>query len=206
MTFSSIFNNITGESLEQLWNSTEAAGDYSPLPAGKYLCVAAGGELGKARTGTPYYRVLFEVAEGPHAGRRVAHDVYLSPKAIALAKRDLSRLGINSVAGLERPLPRALLCEVRIALRKDDDGTEFNRVRGFEVRGPAPLPAAPAQPDPGTGKPQGGGLAWDSTIGADSPPAPTEAEPAPTTPPPAVQQAAFTDPAFAPKREGVRYD
>ena len=53
---------------------------------------------------------------------------------------------------LEQPLPQGIRCRVKLALRKDDDGSEFNRVRRFEVIGvdkPEADAFAPADGDPG---------------------------------------------------------
>jgi hypothetical protein len=52
-----------------------------------------------------------------------------------MAKRDLGKLGVTSLEQLERPLPPGIRCRVKLALRRDDDGTEFNRVKSFEVVG-----------------------------------------------------------------------
>jgi len=52
-----------------------------------------------------------------------------------MAKRDLVKLGIDSPEKLEQPLPPGIRCKVRVALRKDDDGTERNRVVRFTVVG-----------------------------------------------------------------------
>ncbi len=132
------------QDIAALWNETEAAEDFKPIPAGTYVCAATGGELGEARSGTPRYRVHFEVLEGEHAGRRLAHDVWLTAKALPLAKRDLAKVGIVSADALQGPLPRPIRCRVRVALRQDDDGSTFNRIRSFEAIGGAAIPMQPA--------------------------------------------------------------
>ncbi len=125
------------------WDGTEAADDYQPLPAGPYICEAEGGELTENRNGTPCYRLTFTVRGGEHAGRRLAHSVYLTGKALPLAKRDLAKLGISSSHDLQSPIPRPVLCEVRVALRTDDDGTQWNLVRSFvKVEAPETQPAS----------------------------------------------------------------
>jgi hypothetical protein len=65
-----------------------------------------------------------------------------------MSKRDLSKLGVTSVDQLDNPLPRGIRCKVRLALRRDDDGREYNRVRSFEVINidkPERDPFAPAE-------------------------------------------------------------
>jgi hypothetical protein len=132
--------------LLNLWNETEAAQEYVPLAAGKYQCRLLSGQLGKTPKGTPFYRLLFEVIGGAHDGERVAYRVWLTPNAIPYAKRDLKRLNITEIKQLEQPVPQGLLCEVTVALRTADDGSEFNRVKMFAVVGnEAPDPFAPVE-------------------------------------------------------------
>jgi hypothetical protein len=50
-----------------------------------------------------------------------------------MTKRDLGRLGVTSLDQLDRPLPPGIVCDVRVALRADDDGLERNRVVSFQV-------------------------------------------------------------------------
>ena len=52
-----------------------------------------------------------------------------------MAKRDLGKLGVTSLDQLEQPLPSGIRCTVKLVLRRDDDGTEYNRVRRFDVVG-----------------------------------------------------------------------
>src|SRR5262245_35874352 len=80
------------DALEKSWAATEAAGDFAPLPPGEYACRLVSGELFNAKSGTPGYKICFEVAEGEHAGRRVWHDVWLTAQALPMAKRDLAKL------------------------------------------------------------------------------------------------------------------
>jgi len=128
------------DDFSQAWQSTQAADEFRPLPAGEYVCHADRGELKAARTGTPSYSLTFKVLEGPgtetkYAGRLVWLDLFLTPAALPMAKRDLVKLGIDSPEKLEQPLPQGLRCQVRVTLRKDDDGTERNRVVRFSVVG-----------------------------------------------------------------------
>lgn len=129
------------QSWADAWNTTEAAGLYAPLPTGKYTARAICGELGNNRKGTPRYRVDFEITEGEHVGRRLAHEFYLTPAALPLSKRDLGILGIERPEQMGQPL-RPVRVVLRVALRADDDGTEYNLVRGIERA----TQAAPARP------------------------------------------------------------
>jgi hypothetical protein len=140
-----------GDEFSKTWNSTDAAGEFEPLPPGDYLCYAERGELRTAKTGTPGYSLAFKVIDGPHAGRLFWHDLFLTPAALPMAKRDLAKLGIDSPDKLERPLPPGIRCKVKVALRKDDQGNEANRVVRFEtigIDGPTLDPFAPDAKQP----------------------------------------------------------
>ena len=131
--------------LHELWNDTEAAAEFAPVPADRYQCRLVGGQLGKSRHGTPVFRLTFEITEGEYDGRRVWHNVWLPEPAMPYAKRDLGKLGTTSLNQLEGPLPR-VRCEVSVALRCQDNGTEFNRVQTFTVSGiESPDPFAPSE-------------------------------------------------------------
>jgi hypothetical protein len=119
----------------------------APLPAGEYIAHVVAGELFTSREkNTPGYKIGFRVIEGEHAGRMIWDDLWLTPAALPMAKRDLGKLGVTSLEQLERPLPPGIRARVKAALRKDDTGAEFNRVRSFDVLGidaPAADPFAP---------------------------------------------------------------
>lgn len=138
------------ESLSQAWGETPAAEDFAPLPPGEYVARIVGGELFTSRTkGTAGYKLAFRVLEGDHQDRQFWHDVWLTPAALPMAKRDLAKLGVTALEQLERPLPPGIRCRVKLALRRDDDGTEYNRVRSFDVLGvdePEQDAFAPAEP------------------------------------------------------------
>lgn len=135
--------------LRSAWESTAAADDLGPLPAGEYLCRILAGELATSKGGTPGYKLTLEVAEGDHAGRRAWHDIWLTPAAMPMAKRDLGKIGVAQLEQLERPLPVGILVRVRLALRTADDGTPFNRVVHLEAAGiEPPDPFAPAGDGP----------------------------------------------------------
>ncbi len=128
---------ITGgtDALRDQWQRTEAASDFVPLPTDTYTARVLSGELNTSKSGTPGYKLTLKVIEGEYTGRQFWHDVWLTSLAMPMAKRDLGKLGITDVDQLEQPLPMGIRCSVKLALRRDDDGTEYNRVRGFEVIG-----------------------------------------------------------------------
>jgi hypothetical protein len=129
-----------------IWDNARPADDLRPIPPGEYRCMITDGSLSTARSGTLGYKLTLEVMEGEHAGRRLWHDIWLTEAAISLAKRDLGKLGITSLEQLERPLPEGIIVVARVALRRGDNGEEFNRITRFEVIGiepPSPEPFAP---------------------------------------------------------------
>jgi hypothetical protein len=108
--------------------------------------LVAGGHLDTAKTGTACYKVVFEVVEGEHTGRKIFHDVWLTSKALRMSGHELAKLGFRSIKELDqRPLPTGLLADVEVVVNADDDGTERNRVRRFEVI-EADVPAADFRP------------------------------------------------------------
>ena len=139
------------ENLARLWDSTKAADDLGLLPAGEYRCRILDGTLSTAKTGTPGYKITFEIVDGEHAGRRIWHDIWITPAALSMAKRDLSKIGVTRFDLLERPLPPGILATVKLAVRKEDDGTERNRVRDFWATGIEAVEPEPFAPDAGAG-------------------------------------------------------
>ena len=136
-----------GGNIFDLWNSTEAADDFGPLPRGTYVARIERGERQYGRTkGTEGYQLQFVVVEGKHTGRKLWHDLWFTPAAMAMSKRDLVKLGITTPAQLDKPFPPGVVCQLQVTLRKDDDGTERNSVRSFvvlRIESPVADPFAP---------------------------------------------------------------
>ena len=142
--------------LARQFDEAEAAGDMRPLPRGMYRCRVTDGELVTSKGGTPGYTLTFTVDDGEHKGRKLWHTAWLTPAALPMTKRDLAKLGVTSLDMLENPLPAGFVCDVKVALRVDDDGVERNRVVSFAVvevlADPSadddfasPMPAAPTE-------------------------------------------------------------
>jgi hypothetical protein len=153
-TLSDILKDGNRAQLIEAWASTEPAEDFVPLPAGQYVAHVISGELfSSQQKGTPGYKLAFKVLEGEHVGRRFWYDLWLTPAALPMAKRDLGKLGITTLEQLDQPVPRGIRCKVKLVVRKDDSGAEYNRVRSFCVLGidrpepdafaPVETPAAP---------------------------------------------------------------
>jgi len=143
------------------FDSTPPAEALPPIPAGEYAARWLDGTLGESRTGTPFYRARFEIASGEHAGRRLVHRWYLSPKALPYSRRDLAALGFDSFAKLQSGAAPRGLVRLHVALRREDSGAVSNEIREVIPGGPEPDPrevsAAPApvtpvpiEPEPAT--------------------------------------------------------
>jgi hypothetical protein len=146
---SDILRNGDRSTLQQAWAESKAAGEFAPLPAGEYAARLVSGEVFTAKAkGTLGYKLAFEIAEGGYQGRRCWHDLWLTPAAMPMTKRDLAKLGVTELAQLDRPLPAVFLCRVRLVMRTADDGTQYNAVRLFEVTGIEPEEFAPTEGGP----------------------------------------------------------
>jgi hypothetical protein len=110
-----------------------AASELQPLPRGDYRCRITGGELVSSKSGTPGYALTFTVEEGAHKGRCVWERLWLTPAAMPMTKRCLARLGVTSLDMLRKPLPRGIVCVVKVALWMDDAGQQRNVVKAFTV-------------------------------------------------------------------------
>lgn len=149
-SLSDILRNGDRENLSRAWSEAKTADEYgTPLPVGEYICHLTAADFFNAKTnGTPGVKLAFKVIQGEHAGRFVWQDCWLTGPAMPQTKRDLLKLGIDRLERLEQPLPPGIRCAVRVVLRKDDQGNEFNRVKTFAVLGidePQKDPFAPAE-------------------------------------------------------------
>lgn len=128
-----VLNGGSRDELARQFDETEAAGDMVVLPRGDYRCRVTDGELVTSKSSTPGYTLTFTVDDGEFKGRKFWHTAWLTPAALPMTKRDLAKLGVTSLDMLERPLPAGFVCDVRVVVRADDDGTERNRVTRFDV-------------------------------------------------------------------------
>ena len=158
------------------WKDVKAAPEFGPLPKGEYNALLVDGNVVKAGTGTLSYKLVFQVTEGEFAGRKVWHDIWLTEAARPQAKRDFDRLGITDPERqLDGPPPQGLLVKVSVVIHKDDDGTQRNKVRWFEVVGVEPPdPYAPGKDE--VAEPEG-------TANISSNPAGMNADPPKADPP-----------------------
>jgi len=69
--------------------------DFSPIPAGKYLCQLSGIEEASTQHGDEMWKLRFEVTKGPYAGRLIFDNLVFSEAALKRAKLICSRLGLD---------------------------------------------------------------------------------------------------------------
>ena len=111
------------------WSQVKAAGDFV-IPKGEYVAQLTDASAHEAKTGTKGIKLVFEVAEGEHAGRKIFHDLWLTEAAKPQTKRDLDALGITDPERqLDGPTPQGIVVALTVTVQKDEDGTERNRVR-----------------------------------------------------------------------------
>ncbi|MFN3192216.1 MAG: hypothetical protein ACE361_17015 [Aureliella sp.] len=120
--------------------SEPIAGEDDILPPGWYVADITQGEAVESRSkGTPGYCLTFVVAEGDYNGRKLWHELWFTPKSMSRSRRDLKKLGVpvdsleTMLAALDNDLPAIFRCNVKLGVRKDDDGNERNQIRRFEV-------------------------------------------------------------------------
>src|SRR5436305_6159968 len=88
------------------WSGVKAAGDYV-VPKGEYVALLIDGGAHVAKTGTKGIKLVFEIAEGEHVGRKLFHDLWLTEAAKRQTKRDLDALGITDPERqLDGPIPQ----------------------------------------------------------------------------------------------------
>ena len=134
------------DSLQDLWESTEAARAHTLVPSGEYEAHIVETDTRKNSNGKPYFRLTFEIAEGEFIEQRVHQRLYLTEPAMPGAKRDLQVLGITSFKQLNQPLQKRFHCRIKVVLQKQDDGTEFNDVKRFNVLSTEELKSDPFAP------------------------------------------------------------
>jgi hypothetical protein len=134
------------------WSQVKAAPDFGQvLPPGLYTCRIREGRFDTSRKGTPGYTIEFEILDGDFAGRRLWRTLWFTEDAKRGTKRDLDKLGVTDPeTQLQAPLPRGIICAVRVSVEADDKGNDVNRVRAFDVlrvEPPEQEPFAPPTPE-----------------------------------------------------------
>ncbi|MFA5138358.1 MAG: DUF669 domain-containing protein [Elusimicrobiota bacterium] len=105
--------------------------DFSPIPEGKYLCKLADIEEASTNAGDEMWKLRFQVAEGPHAGRMVFDNLVFSSAAMKRVKLVCSRMGLDVSGELdltpERLRGRTCLLTVQTEEYEDSEGRRKKR-------------------------------------------------------------------------------
>lgn len=136
-------NGTNGIDLRSLFEKAAPAEDFSKtMPRGEYVARLVDGQLFTSKENqTPGFKVTFEIIEGNQSGRKLWHDIWLTSPAMAMAKRDLSKIGVSDLAQLEHAPPAGIICRIRVVIRRNDGGEEFNSIKSFDVERIEPLTA-----------------------------------------------------------------
>ncbi len=136
--------------------------DFSPLPAGKYLCRLVGVEEASTQHGDEMWKLRFEVLKGPYAGRLIFDNLVFSDAALKRAKLICSRLGLDVSKELdltpETIKGRVATLTVEVEPYEDAEGRTKQRnvvpFAGYERASESdPAPAAVGEDDDESGLP-----------------------------------------------------
>jgi len=130
-------------------NEVEPMPSYEPLPAGQYTATVVDSEEKISQAGNRFVVLVFEVAEGPHAGRKLWVNLNLyhpSPDIVKFARSELASIclavGVPSPQNSGQLHHIPLVIDVRCAPRKDT-GELQNRVKGYAAKSASPRGTTP---------------------------------------------------------------
>ena len=110
---------------------------FQPLPGAVYTARVVSGQYTQTKAkGEDCYRMVFEVTEGTERGERIARVWTFGDRAVRYAKRDLAAFGLSTAKQLLEPFPptgREIYCKLTVALKRGDNGSEFNDVKRIDV-------------------------------------------------------------------------
>jgi hypothetical protein len=136
------------------FSHVEDVQDFSPIPAGKYLCKLVEIEEATTQYGDEMWKMRFQVVEGKHTGRYVFDNLVFSEAALKRVKLICSRLGLNVGGELDlKPTmlkDRTCFLTVQTESYEDDEGNEKHRnvvpFAGYDLSNGANAAPAPATP------------------------------------------------------------
>jgi hypothetical protein len=135
-------------------NNVEPAGDFEPIPAGKYLAVITESEFKPTKAGTGnYLQLAFQIIEGPYTNRLLWARLNLdnaNDTARKIAQGELS--AICRAVGVLAPNDSVELHNLPLVIhvrckKRSDTGEITNEIKGYskkETPQPPPAAAAPA--------------------------------------------------------------
>lgn len=133
-------------------NNVEPAGDFEPIPAGKYLAVITESEFKPTKAGTgSYLQLTFQITDGPCANRLLWARLNLdnpNDTARKIAQGELS--AICRAVGVLAPNDSVELHNLPLVIhvrckKRSDTGEIANEIKGYAKKeSPQPPPAAAA--------------------------------------------------------------
>ena len=117
------------------FDKAEPAPEYKPLPAGFYQARVVSGSYQQTKKGDDAYKIVFEVSEGEHKGRRVPRTYVFTDKAVTYSKRDLAPFRLTTAKQFLEPWPPLgieVYCRLLLALQRGNDGSEFNDIKRID--------------------------------------------------------------------------
>ncbi len=133
-------------------NTVEPAGDFEPIPAGKYVAVITESEMKPTKAGTGnYLQLTFQIIEGPYQNRLLWARLNLdNPNETArkIAQGELS--AICRAVGVLTPRDSVELHNLPLMIhvkckKRADTGEITNEIKGYSKK-ESPQPAATASP------------------------------------------------------------
>ena len=112
-----------------MFDSADAETSAGAIPPGKYRARLVDGHLDRAGTGTPCFGLKWELTDGEYQGRHLVSRHWLSAKAIARTKGDLLALGIHGEHLRGAVALPAVLAELKVVHRADDDGDLYQEIK-----------------------------------------------------------------------------
>lgn len=136
-------------------NAVEPAGDFEPIPAGKYLAVIIESEMKPTKSGSgSYLQLSFQVTDGPFAKRLLWSRLNLdNPNETARKMAEAELSAICRAVGVLAPNDSVELHNLPLVIhvrckKRSDTGEITNEIKGYAQKdAPAP-PAANATNSP----------------------------------------------------------
>lgn len=134
-------------------NTVEPAGDFEPIPPGKYLAVITESEMKPTKAGTGHYlQLTFQIIDGPFQNRLLWGRLNLdnpNDTARKIAQGELSAIcrAVGVLAPNDSVELHNLPLVIHVRCKKRTDTNEIvNEVKGYSKKEtpPAPAHAAPA--------------------------------------------------------------
>lgn len=127
-------------------------GDFSPIPAGKYLVMAIKSERKETKSGTGnMLEIEWDILDGPCKGRKLFSRLNLenpNETAVRIARAELK--AICMATGVMAPKSSydlhdiPIVVDVTVEKRSDDPSKYRNEIKGYYSRSAAPQQQAPA--------------------------------------------------------------